>query len=67
MNINRLMLAGAGLIVSFLIASGCESGQSQRSGASPGPSPSWIEEYHREQLRYEYERQKYEEQMQSRQ
>jgi len=48
------------------LSSGCESGSSGTSGRPSGPSPEWIEQFHREQLRHEYEQQQYQEQMQGR-
>lgn len=55
-----------GLLGSTVMISGCENGQSQQRAATSGPSPAWVEQYHREQLRQEYERRKHEEQLQGR-
>jgi uncharacterized protein YjaZ len=62
-----VLSAGVALLSCFVMIGGCENGQSsQRGGAASGPSPQWVEHFHREQLRYEYERQQYEQQMQGR-
>lgn len=65
----RQSTIAAGLLLgsALLSIAGCENGQSSRGGtATPGPSPAWIEHYHREQLRYEYEQQRRAEEMHGR-